>query len=253
MDKTVSYGSSQRVWAVSCQQPILLAAGRMNVSVQEGSWVMHDSIYCREIFKDGRNISMFWCWEEESRWRGGIKEMERNNWWAGWGWEEEDWNLERGISLWFHEKRLPVMLTWKQRYSGSLCLIAFLVVVCFPVKSLYGTDGFMWLRNSFKGRKSVNERELEAWGWKGMRSLIAEVEQSSLVVSGWEFTCQSRGRGFDPWSGERLHAPQGNEAGEPQLLSLCLENYGSPWHLELVLPWEKPLMRSSHTTTRERE
>ena len=26
-------------------------------------------------FKDGRNISIFWCWEEESRWRGGIKEM----------------------------------------------------------------------------------------------------------------------------------------------------------------------------------
>ena len=53
-----------------------------------------------------------------------------------------------------------------------------------------GLMGFKWLRNSFKGRKSVNERAGSMGLKRDVRSLIAEVEQSSLVVSGWEFACQ---------------------------------------------------------------
>ena len=47
----------------------------------------------------------------------------------------------------------------------------------------------------------MNERAGSMGLKRDVRSLIAEVEQSSLVVSGWEFACQHRGRGFDPWSG----------------------------------------------------
>ena len=72
-----------------------------------------------------------------------------------------------------------------------------------------GLMGFMRLRNSFKGRKSMNERAGSMGLKRDVRSLTAEVEQSSLVVSGWEFACQCRGHGFDPGPGE-FHMPQGN-------------------------------------------
>ena len=46
----------------------------------------------------------------------------------------------------------------------------------------------------------MNERAGSMGLKRDVRSLTAEVEQRSLVVSGWEFACLCRGHDFDPWS-----------------------------------------------------
>ena len=60
--------------------------------------------------------------------------------------------------------------------------------------------------------------------------------------SGWESTCQGRGRGFHPWS-EKIPCGQGNQAHVRQPLSPPAES--------LCPTRQATVMRSPHAATRE--
>ena len=80
--------------------------------------------------------------------------------------------------------------------------------------------------------------------------------------SGWESACQSRGQGFDPWSGKIEYAKEQlspcTTATEPVLYSLRATTTESTHHkqlkpvrLEPLLHKISPAMRSPSTATRE--